>query len=132
VDATQADAVEQVRSASGGGVEFAFEMAGSVAALDFAYRITSRGGMTVTAGLPNPAAQWALAAVSLTAEERTIKGSYVGSSVPSRDIPRLIELYRGGRLPVDRLLSEQIPLEAINQGLDRLALGQSIRQVIRM
>ena len=88
--------------------------------------------MTVTAGLPNPAAQWPISAVSLTAEERTIKGSYVGSSVPSRDIPRLIDLYRSGRLPVDRLLSEQISLEAINEGLDRLALGQSIRQVIRM
>jgi len=132
VDSTQPDAVDQVRSSSGGGVEFAFEMAGSVAALDFAYRVTARGGMTVTAGLPNPAAQWSFPAVSLTAEERTIKGSYVGSSVPSRDIPRLIELYRAGRLPVDRLLSEQIPLEAINEGLDRLARGQSIRQIIRM
>jgi alcohol dehydrogenase len=132
VGANEPGAVERIRSASGGGVDFAFEMAGSVAALDFAYRITARGGMTVTAGLPNPAAQWPISAVSLTAEERTIKGSYVGSSVPSRDIPRLIELYRSGRLPVDRLLSEQISLEAINEGLDRLALGQSIRQVIRM
>jgi alcohol dehydrogenase len=132
VDATGADAVEQVRVLSDGGVDFAFEMAGSVAALDLAYRVTARGGMTVTAGLPNPSAHWSLPAVSLTAEERTIKGSYVGSSVPSRDIPRLIELFRAGRLPVDRLLSEQIPLEAINEALDRLALGQSIRQVIRM
>jgi alcohol dehydrogenase len=132
VDATQADAVDQVRELSEGGVDFAFEMAGSVAALDLAYRVTARGGTTVTAGLPNPAALWSLPAVSLTAEERTIKGSYVGSSVPSRDIPRLIELYRAGRLPVDRLLSEQIPLEDINEGLDRLAQGHSIRQVIRM
>jgi len=132
VDAGQADALERVRAISGGGVEFAFEMAGSVAALDLAYRITARGGTTVTAGLPHPAARWSFPAVSLTAEERTLKGSYVGSSVPSRDIPRLIELYRAGRLPVDRLLSEQIPLEAINEGLDRLARGESIRQVIRM
>jgi alcohol dehydrogenase len=132
VDARETEALERVRAISGGGVEFAFEMAGSVDALDLAYRITARGGMTVTAGLPHPAARWSFPAVSLTAEERTLKGSYVGSSVPSRDIPRLIELYRAGRLPVDRLLSEQIPLEAINEGLDRLARGESIRQVIRM
>jgi alcohol dehydrogenase len=130
IDARDEDALEQVRSLTGGGVEFAFEMAGSVAALDFAYRITARGGTTVTAGLPNPDARWAMPAVSLTAEERTLKGSYVGSSVPTRDIPRLIALYRAGLLPVDRLLSERITLDSINEALDRLALGESIRQVV--
>jgi len=105
-------------------------MAGSEAALDSAYRMTRRGGTTVTAGLPNPAAQWPLQAVSLIAEERTIKGSYVGSCVPSRDIPRLIAMYRAGRLPVRALLSETISLEQINPALDRLARGEAVRQVI--
>ncbi len=86
----------------------------------------------MTAGLPNPAALWPLQAVSLVAEERTLKGSYVGSSVPSRDIPRLVALYRGGLLPVDRLLSERIGLDDINEAFDRLAAGASIRQVILM
>ena len=132
VDASSEDAVERVRAISAGGVEFAFEMAGSVGALELAYRVTARGGTTVTAGLPNPSARWPHQAVSLTAEERTIKGSYVGSSVPSRDIPRMIALYRAGRLPVDRLLSEKIRLDEINEALDRLARGESIRQVIMM
>ena len=92
--------------------------------------MTRRGGTTVTAGLPNPAAQWPLQAVSLIAEERTIKGSYVGSCVPSRDIPRLIAMYRAGRLPVRALLSETISLEQINPALDRLARGEAVRQVI--
>ncbi len=71
--------------------------------------ITARGGTTVTAGLPNPTAKWdAAGGVSLIAEERTIKGSYVGSCVPPRDMPRFIAMYRAGRLPVDRLLSERI------------------------
>jgi alcohol dehydrogenase len=132
VDASDPDALARLRERSGGGVEYAFEMAGSVAALEFAYRATARGGMTVTAGLPNPAAQWPLQAVSLVAEERTLKGSYVGSSVPSRDIPRLVAMYRAGLLPVDRLLSERIALDSINEALDRLAAGESIRQVILM
>ena len=71
-----------------------------------------------------------LQAVSLIAEERTIKGSYVGSCVPSRDIPRLIAMYRAGRLPVRALLSETISLEQINPALDRLARGEAVRQVI--
>lgn len=132
VDASEPDALEQVRSLTGGGVDYAFEMAGNVAALDFAYRITARGGMTVTAGLPNPAARWPIQAVSLIAEERTLKGSYVGSCVPSRDVPRFIAMYRQGRLPVDRLLSERIALADINPALDRLSRGESIRQVIMM
>lgn len=132
VDASAPDAVERVRELTGGGVDYAFEMAGNVGALDLAYRITARGGMTVTAGLPNPAARWPIQAVSLVAEERTLKGSYVGSCVPSRDVPRFIAMYRQGRLAVDRLLSERIGLEEINPALDRLARGESIRQVIMM
>ncbi|GAA4408880.1 zinc-dependent alcohol dehydrogenase family protein [Quisquiliibacterium transsilvanicum] len=131
-NASDPDVIEKVREATGGGVEYAFEMAGSVRALDLAYRITARGGTTVTAGLPNPAAKWELQAVSLIAEERTLKGSYVGSCVPARDVPRYVAMYRAGRLPVDRLLSERIRLDDINEALDRLARGDSIRQVIMM
>lgn len=131
-NARDPDVVAKVKEATGGGVDYAFEMAGVVPALELAYRITRRGGTTVTAGLPNPAAQWPLQAVSLIAEERTLKGSYVGSCVPSRDVPRFVAMYRAGKLPVDRLMSERVPLEDINAALDRLARGESVRQVIQM
>jgi len=124
--------IDKIKAVTGGGVDYAFEMAGSVKALELAYRITARGGTTVTGGLPNPAHKWDLQAVSLIAEERTIKGSYVGSCVPSRDVPRFIAMYRAGVLPVDKLLSERIRLDDINPALDRLARGESIRQVIMM
>jgi alcohol dehydrogenase len=68
--------------------------------------------------------------VQLVAEERTVKGSYIGTCVPSRDIPRYIELYRGGRLPVDRLMSGRMPLEQINEGFDLLHHGRVVRQLI--
>ena len=123
---------DKVEEAIGGGVDYAFEMAGSVKALELAYRITARGGTTVTAGLPNPAAKWELQAVSLIAEERTVKGSYIGSCVPARDVPRFVAMYRAGHLPVNRLLSERVPLAEINPALDRLARGEAIRQVIMM
>ena len=57
-------------------------------ALELAYRITRRGGTTVTAGLPPPNAILPVPAVSLVAEERTPKGSYIGTSVPAHDLPR--------------------------------------------
>ena len=130
VNAGQADAIEQIRALSGGGVEFAFEFAGSIRALDLTYRITRRGGTTVTAGLPPSTATLPLAAVSLVAEERTLKGSYIGTCVPSRDVPRYISLYRQGRLPVDRLLTGRLRLDEINHGFDLLHEGRAIRQVV--
>lgn len=131
-NAADPDVIGKVKEATGGGADYAFEMAGNVDALELAYRITGRGGTTVTAGLPNPQAKWPLQAVTLIGEERTIKGSYLGSCVPSRDVPRFIAMYRAGSLPVDELLSEHIRLDELNPALDRLARGESIRQVVLM
>ena len=69
-------------------------------------------------------------AVSLVAEERTLKGSYLGGAIPRRDIPRYIALHRAGRLPVERLLSHRLRLEEVNPAFDRLADGEAVRQVI--
>ena len=132
VNAAKPDAAERIREITSGGVACAFEMAGSTRALELAYRITARGGTTVSAGLPHPNQQFSVQHVSLVAEERTLKGSYLGSCVPSRDIPRYIEWYRAGRLPVDRLLSERLRLDDINAAFDRLAAGESIRQVVEI
>jgi alcohol dehydrogenase len=130
VNARDPDAAEQVRSLTGGGVDFAFEMAGSARAMELAFKITRRGGATITAGLPPPTATLALPLVQLVAEERTVKGSYIGTCVPTRDIPRYIALYRAGRLPVDRLMSGKLSLDQINEGFDRLHDGTAVRQVI--
>jgi alcohol dehydrogenase len=126
----QAGAIEEIKQATGGGVEFAFEMAGSVRAMELAYKITRRGGTTVTAGLPPPDHTFALPQVNLVAEERTVKGSYIGTCVPSRDLPRYIELYKRGRLPIDRLMSGRLKLEEVNLGFDRLHEGKAVRQVV--
>lgn len=122
--------VEAVRDATGGGVHYAFEMAGSVNALELAYKITRRGGETVTAGLPHPDRHFPLQHVNLVAEERTVRGSYIGSCVPIRDVPRYIELYQRGLLPVDRLMSERIGFDDLNVALDRLTGGDTVRQIL--
>ncbi|MFD3404507.1 zinc-dependent alcohol dehydrogenase family protein [Kribbella sp. NPDC058693] len=124
------DAVDQVREATAGGADYAFETVGSAKVLEQAYAATRRGGTTVTVGLPHPSQSFSVPAVSLVAEERTVKGSYLGSSVPSRDIPRYVALYQAGRLPVDRLLTATVGLDDLNQAFDDLAAGTSIRQVL--
>lgn len=126
------DAVEAIRAATKGGVDHGLEMAGSVKALDLAYQITRRGGTTTTAGLANPAHTLSLSPVRLVAEERTLKGSYVGSCVPSRDIPRFVELYQRGRLAVDKLWTSSGSLDEINEGFDALNEGRTIRHIVRV
>ncbi|MCL6599920.1 MAG: zinc-dependent alcohol dehydrogenase family protein [Alicyclobacillus macrosporangiidus] len=129
-DARDPSVIDQIRATTGGGVEFAIETAGSVPALETAFQITRRGGTTVTTGLPHPDHRMSLPPVVLTAEERTLKGSYVGSCVPVRDIPRFIELYKRGRLPVNKLLSGHIRLDEVNEGFDRLDRGEVNRLVL--
>ncbi len=132
VDGRDADAVAQVRASTGGGVDAAFEMAGSARALETAVAITRRGGTTVTAGLPPPGATLPVNIVQLVAEERTLKGSYIGGCVPVRDVARYVALYRAGRLPVDRLVTGTLALEDINTGFDRLRDGSAVRQIVRL
>jgi alcohol dehydrogenase len=122
--------VARVKEATGGGVEYAFEMAGSAAALELAWNITGRGGETVSAGLPHPSQRLSIPPVQLVAEERTLRGSYLGSCVPVRDIPNFVQLYRAGQLPVDRLMTEKIRLDEINEAFERLAEGKSVRTVM--
>ncbi|WP_157267283.1 zinc-dependent alcohol dehydrogenase family protein [Azohydromonas aeria] len=130
VNAADPEAAEKVRAHTRGGVEVAFEMAGAVPALELAWRITRRGGSTVSAGLPHPDRRLALPPVQLVAEERTLRGSYIGSAVPVRDIPRYIALYQQGKLPVNRLMGERLALRDIHVALDRMAAGHALRDVL--
>lgn len=131
VNAKDGDPVQAVKDLTGGGAHYAFESVGNERVLVQAYQATRRGGVTVTIGLPHPSKQFAISAVSLVAEERTVKGSYMGSAVPRRDIPRFIALYQAGLLPVDLLLTRTIMLDEINLAFDALAKGEAVRQVVR-
>lgn len=124
------DAVEAVRGITGGGADQAIETAGNERVLAQAYAATRRGGTTVTVGLPAPDRMLSIPAVSLVAEERTLRGSYLGSCVPARDVPRFVALHREGRLPVEHLLTHRIGLEDLNEGFDRLARGEAVRQAV--
>jgi Zn-dependent alcohol dehydrogenase len=128
--AASEDVVEAVREATAGGPDHAIETVGSERVLAQAYAATRRGGATVTVGLPHPERMLTIPAVSLVTEERTLRGSYLGSSVPARDVPRFVDLYRAGRLPVERLLSHRVRLEELNEAFDRLARGEAVRQVL--
>ncbi len=125
-----ADTVAQLKAMTGGGPDRVIEAAGSAKVLETAYLATRRGGTTVTVGLPNPAALLSIPAVSLAAEERTLRGSYLGSADPQQLLPQLFEFWRAGRLPLEQLISGRLTLDQINLGFDRLASGEAVRQII--
>ncbi len=130
VCALDADCVDQVRALTDGGVDYAFELAGSVDAMNIAYAVVQYGGTVVIAGLPAATASFSVNQCDLVGQEKSIRGSYMGSCVPVRDIPRFIRLYREGRLPVGRLIDGYIGFDELNAGFDKLQDVKTIRQIL--
>ena len=125
------EAADAIATLTGGaGADVVIETAGKAVVLAAAYKATRRGGRTVTVGLPNPAEMLSIPAVSLVGDGKTLMGSYMGSAIPARDVPRYIALWRAGRLPVERLLTSVSPLSDINRLMDELAAGRAIRQIV--
>ena len=130
LNAADPDCVRNVLGATSGGVHVAVETAGSPRALQTAYDVTRRGGTTVAAGMPGPDAEITLSHLSIAAHERSLKGSYMGSCVPRRDIPRYMSMFKDGKLPVDRLLTRVIGFDELNDAMDRLDDAATVREVL--
>lgn len=107
------------------------EAVGHPQAVETAVDLTAAGGRTVCVGLPRPDARVNLSPLGFVAEGRSLIGSYLGSAVPAREIPHFVGLWRAGRLPVESLVSATITLDDINSGMDQLADGKAVRQIIR-
>lgn len=106
------------------------EAAGSARALETALTGAGLGAQIVTVGLPDPEARASLAHAHLVMNGQRLIGSYLGSSVPQRDIPLYVSLWREGKLPIEKLVSRRIALHEINGAMDDLADGEEVRQVI--
>ncbi|MGW3568930.1 hypothetical protein ACWDSL_34590 [Streptomyces sp. NPDC000941] len=90
----------------------------------------ARGGTAVSVGLPAPDRVLEVPALTFAGEGKSLLGSYMGDAVPRRDIPRFLDLWRSGRLPVERMHTGTLPLTGINTAMEELAAGRAIRQVI--
>jgi Zn-dependent alcohol dehydrogenase len=106
------------------------EAVGKARAFESALALTGPGGRLVTVGLPSADDLATVSPLSLVATGRTIIGSYLGTSIPSRDIPYFVQLWKSGRLPVEQLISKEITLDRINEAMDELANGTVVRQLI--
>jgi NDMA-dependent alcohol dehydrogenase len=131
VDASAGDPVAEVRALTAGrGVDYAFEVIGQPRTMRQAYDCLAKRGMAVVVGVTPMTTEVAVPVMSLVYEERVLTGSVYGSSRPRVDIPRLIDLYRAGRLKLDELLTRTYPFEAINEAYAALERGEVARSVV--
>jgi NDMA-dependent alcohol dehydrogenase len=131
VNASKVDAVEAIREHTGGrGVDYAFEAVGLATVVQQAYDCLAKRGVAMVVGIPPVGSEVTVSTTTLVYEERALSGSLYGSAAPRTDIPRMIDLYRGGSLKLDELLTHRYPIEEINEAYDALQSGETLRSVV--
>jgi S-(hydroxymethyl)glutathione dehydrogenase/alcohol dehydrogenase len=130
VDASNGDPVAAVQALTGGGADFVFECIGLVPTVQQAVAMTGRGGTTVLVGVVPITQMATFSPADLTLQEKKITGSFMGSNRFRFDMPKYVDFYLDGRLFLDEMISSRIPLEEVNEGLDRMRKGEAARQVI--
>jgi S-(hydroxymethyl)glutathione dehydrogenase/alcohol dehydrogenase len=121
---------EAVVAASGGGVDYAIEATGRPEAARAAFLSTRARGAAVLIGIPRADAVLELPALPIPRMERRVLGSIYGSSRPERDFPALLDLYRRGRLPLDKLVSRRLPLDGVEEAFAAMRGGEVLRVVL--
>ncbi|MCC7107164.1 MAG: Zn-dependent alcohol dehydrogenase [Chloroflexi bacterium] len=130
VNASDGDAVKQVRKLSGGGADYAFEVIGNARTVEQAIEMTRAGGTACIVGMAPQGAVSSFDPLLFVAKETKLIGTWYGSARPRIDIPRMVELTMAGKLKVEELISRRYTLEQINEGFDLLARGEVARGVI--
>lgn len=129
-DVRDDETVQKVLDLTNGGVDHAFEISGNLAALATAQKITVRGGEVIGVGVGRSNSTFSVPHLQWVNEERVLRGSYMGGGVPQTDVPRYVDLYLRGQLPIDKLRSEHIGFADLNKAFDQLHAGDVVRQIL--
>jgi S-(hydroxymethyl)glutathione dehydrogenase/alcohol dehydrogenase len=124
------DASKTLKKMTGGGPDYAFECVGSGELAAAAYRSIRRGGLAVVVGVAKPGDSTSIRTMTLPFEEKTLTGSYFGSCVPRTDFPRMLDLYLGGKLMLDELITRRYSIAEAPQAFADLESGRNARGVI--
>jgi Zn-dependent alcohol dehydrogenase len=124
------ETAEAVREVTSGGVDYAIEATGRPEAMQAAFLSTRVRGAAVLIGIPRADATLELPALPIPRMERRVLGSLYGSARPERDFPMLLDLFRRGRLPLDRLVSARVPLDDVGGAVDLMRGGTALRVVL--
>ncbi|NDA45745.1 MAG: alcohol dehydrogenase [Alphaproteobacteria bacterium] len=130
LQANDPDLVQTIKDITHGGVDFTFEISGAKPSMITANAITCKGGEIICVGLGGSNDMYQYAHAALVTEEKSFKGSFMGSCVPERDIPLYLKFFQQGKMPVDRLKSGTMGFDQLNTSLDLLDRGEIVRQIL--
>ena len=133
VDASRvapSELVATLQGLTGGGAEVAIDAVGSPATMTQAFAALRPGGTVIAVGLSSSSAVVPVPINELVQQQKHLVGSLYGSANPSVDLPRLLNLYRAGRLPLDKLLGATYPLEEVGKAYEELRAGAVGRAII--
>jgi len=132
VDAATTDPVARIRELTGTGVGYAFECVGLPQTVEQAIASCDSSGLCVIIGVPAPTAKMSLDLARFFYSRGRLRATAYGDCLPSRDIPRFGDLYREGKLDLDRLVSARIALEDVESAFGQLERGEVLRSVVMM
>ncbi|HET8642035.1 MAG TPA: S-(hydroxymethyl)mycothiol dehydrogenase [Pseudonocardiaceae bacterium] len=131
INSTQRDPVEAIRELTGGnGVDVAIDAVGLPEVFTQAFYARDHAGTAVLVGVPHPDATLTLPFIDLFSRGGAVRSSWYGDCLPERDFPTFIALFRQGRLPLDRFVSETIGIDGVEQAFDRMHRGEVLRSVV--
>ncbi len=131
INATREDPVEAIRDLTGGnGVDVAIEAVGNPKTYEQAFFARDLAGTVVLVGVPNPQMRIDLPMIEVFGRGGSLKSSWYGDCLPSRDFPKLIDLYLQGRLDLDRFVSETISIDDVESAFERMERGEVLRSVV--
>ena len=131
INPSKEDAAERVRALTNGrGADYVMMAAGSGKAIEQGLELIGRGGTLVLVGMPASGVKMIVEAANFAGDSQTILGSKMGSTRLQVDIPKLVELYKEGRLMLDELITRRYPLEEINEAMAAVERGEALRNVI--
>ena len=131
VDASAGDPVEAIKGLTGGnGADVCIEAVGHPKVMEQAFLARDLAGTLVQVGVPTPDMRIDLPMIEFFGRGGALKPSWYGDCLPSRDFPMLVDLYLGGRLDLDRFVSETIGIDQVEDAFARMQRGEVLRSVV--
>jgi len=131
INSTRTDPVQGIRDLTGGhGVNVAIEAVGTPQTYEQAFYSRDHAGTVVLVGVPNPTMKVELPMLEIFGRGGSLKSSWYGDCLPSRDFPMIIDLYLQGRFDLDRFVSETISLEEVEGAFEKMERGEVLRSVV--
>lgn len=126
------DAAKHLRAMTRGGPEYVIDSVGAASTIDLAIKAVRPGGTATIVGLHAAKQSVEIPAGALVLQNKRLLGSFVGSIRPRLDLPKLLGLYLGGRLPLDDLITKRYPLDNLDKAFEDMEAGRIARGVLRL